>query len=412
MGEVPTLVEPTASDDNNNDSNKIDCSNNNNSNNSGVVSGLKAGGSVSRLPAIKEKRSSVQKKARTTSVIEAPMDNSTTISTTTDLPTISPSTTTTLQRQESTTSTTTSPLQCRASVPQYLNAQISVTQKVSKPSFAGIGRRVSNMVRARIAFQNRRKTSTTNADEPNHMEHIHEMPRNPRFTTYLSAEAQYAVMKGYEDMLYDKIAKTNPESRLILKRTKTPFRKTVSIVGGDLGAGEGGGGGKKFAPSPAGSQSINTTSPNPTTPLSPESAEDIPDPLDDEGPGEAQATSTPFPPPKPDRKPARTQSTLSSDVSKSMTTSSGGRAGGGVGWALHRSSSLPMLDAGLSHQRRLVLTYRLESAMDILDTLKRRNKENSLSPRVFRIPRQVDAVRDFNSWTKVWNKEFKVAHGK
>ena len=66
----------------------------------------------------------------------------------------------------------------------------------------------------------------------------------------------------------------------------------------------------------------------------------------------------------------------------------------------------------MSHKKRLVLTYRLESAMDILDTLKRRNKENSLSPRVFRIPRQVDAVKDFNSWTKVWNKEFKVVQAK
>ncbi|XP_076468159.1 uncharacterized protein LOC143298985 [Babylonia areolata] len=379
-GEVTVAFEPTVSNSDNSSSGN---NNSNNSSSSATSAAQKNGGSVARLPSIKERRPSVQKKARHVSTIDAPSDSS----------------------------TTTSNPQRRASVPGSSSSTLTPGGaagggKPNRPSFAGIGRRVSSMVRARMAFQIRRKPSVpagtdANAPEdPNHMEPIHEMPRNPRFSAFLSPEAQYAVMKGYEDMLYEKIATNNPESRPVLKRNKTPFLKKISIVeDGEEDEqnkkkkkqkGDGGGG--------------NTPSATPTsTAPSPDSDADT------------------LVPPTSFMKTSRSHSTLSSDVvSKSVTAASlrhggggisgrnGLAGGGGAGFSLHRSSSLPSLQAAeLSHRKRLVLTYRLESAMDILDTLKRRNMENSLSPRVFRIPRKVDAVRDFNCWTTVWQKEFK-----
>jgi hypothetical protein len=45
--------------------------------------------------------------------------------------------------------------------------------------------------------------------------------------------------------------------------------------------------------------------------------------------------------------------------------------------------------------------------MDILDMLKVKQQEHALSPRNFRYLGQGDAVKDFNCWSKAWNREFK-----
>lgn len=284
-----------------------------------------------------------------------------------------------------------------------------------------------------MAFQIRRKTTTpaNKEDEDNHMEVIHELPRNPRFSTFLSAEAQFAMLKGYEDKLYEKIAHTDPESRPALKRNKTPHHKNIRIVDQEspssprslgkadtdsVDGSETPEGGKSVSSSrTSGYGSVGSSTPCATRISSFSSAAspspDIGRSLDIRSFSPESAASSPVALPSPSLKPLGRLSVAStSDVngggvtSPTMTSPRQDDAGERT---LHRSNSLPMLDAGLSHNKRLVLTYRLESAMDILDTLKERNKEYSLSPRVVRRARQVDAVRDFNSWTRVWKKEFK-----
>ena len=58
---------------------------------------------------------------------------------------------------------------------------------------------MSLQMRAQNAFKSLRKktASSQNEDEDfNHMARIHELPRSPRFSTFMSPEAQYAMMKG------------------------------------------------------------------------------------------------------------------------------------------------------------------------------------------------------------------------
>ena len=318
-------------------------------------------------------------------------------------------------------------------MPQGTGSSSPLLRRGSKPTFAGIGRRVSNMVKCRNAFQNRIKSITPDKEEENHMEVIHELPRNPRFSTFLSAEAQYAMMKGYEDKLYEKIVHFNPESRLSLKRNKTPHHKKIAIV--DVDSPSSPTFGKADAESVDGSvtpenKSVSSSrtsgygsvgsTPSATATSSFSTADsptsDVSRSMDSRSLSPESTTSSTVALPSPFLKPLRRLSiATTSDVSGRGVTSpmmTSPRQGTTGGWTLHRSNSLPTLDTGLSHNKRLVLTYRLESAMDILDTIKRRNKENSLSPRVFRISRKMDTVKDFNSWTKVWTKEFKEVHAK
>lgn len=59
-----------------------------------------------------------------------------------------------------------------------------------------------------------------------------ETPEKPLFCTTLSAEAQYAMFKGYEDILFDKITslRSNNEKFLPLKRTQSPKVKPSVLL--------------------------------------------------------------------------------------------------------------------------------------------------------------------------------------
>lgn len=247
---------------------------------------------------------------------------------------------------------------------------------------------------------------------------IHQLPRSPRFSTFLSPEAQYALMKGYEDKLYDKIADSNPESRFTLKRNKTPHQAQVRIVDSDPDKGGGSDHLRKESAASSGHDSTSTGLPPApcSRSFSPEN------PASPANPARVSASPSNLPAPSPFLRPLRRQSY---DVSGNPQGWGGSGVGEGVGhgdWVssgrgaggfgrVQRSNSLPVLLDGapgtsLSHQQRLVMSYRLESAMDILDTLTD-DEGHTLSPRVNRSPRPVDAVRDFNCWIRVWNKEFK-----
>ncbi|XP_076447020.1 uncharacterized protein LOC143284231 [Babylonia areolata] len=335
--------------------------------------------------------------------------------------------------------------QRRASVPQGAASSISPTpgRRGSKLTFLGAGRRVSMLVKYRQALQAGRKQAAVPEDEAeeNPMEPIRELPQSPRFSTFLSAEAQFAMMKGYEDKLYEKIADTNPEVRPTLHRTKTPFQK-ISIAdqekglqGGDVGREEEEEGeeGERGGDSPELKSTSSVTSSSGYSTLTPASTRTLSISTSSSStavdrsssrPLDNRSVSTDSPTPStttisvPYLRPLRRQSVASSvDVNgNGMMSMMSPLTGSMEDLHLQRSNSLPGLDppGGVSHNKRLVMTYRLESAMDLLDSMKRDDTEHSLSPRVARGHNnthhsnlQGDVVRNFNSWTQVWNKEFK-----
>nr|KAG5711650.1 hypothetical protein BaRGS_016832 [Batillaria attramentaria] len=245
------------------------------------------------------------------------------------------------------------------------------------------------------------------------MEVIHELPRNPRFSSFMSPEAQYAMMKGYEDKLYEDLAGSFPESALSLKRNRTPHQKisirgkSASRPGGGRSEtiGEGSESGTEDDSKSGSDVSSSRTSPSHlsvapaatrastfiTSSSSPSSNGKSPDRL---SPMSTSSSSSPVPTPSPFLRPiGRRQSVhVHTDVNGNAVTSSTSPPPAQT-TQLHRSHSLPVLaGAGVPHDRRLVLSYRLESAMDILDTIRRRKGEYSLSPRVYSKPRPIVPV--------------------
>ena len=348
----------------------------------------------------------------------------------------------------------------RASFPQGKPPQGPTPRTTPRPTFAGMGKRVSTLVRYRMAFQGRRKPAKAEQDQEQEkpLEPIHELPPSPRFSAFLSAEAQFAMMKGYEDKLYERIAVSDPDSKSTLKRSKTPHHNIVIVdrdeeedeEDGEEGEGEGKGEGPEKSSSSSSTVlsyltssygSLQGSTPTSTrlspssllpssTRLSPSSltlscnraspVSDVSRSLDPSGRSISpeSTTSCSVALPSPFLKPIRRQTLV--DLNGNSLTSQGffptpeEDCLGSDGPWLQRSNSLPALNADrLSHNKRLVMTYRLESAMGLLDNLKKREEaESSLSPRAARASKHVDAVKDFNSWTQVWNKEFKSLQAK
>lgn len=214
-------------------------------------------------------------------------------------------------------------------------------------TFKSLGGKVASMVRAKMAFQ---KTKLSAIDDQTEMTMIKELPKKPRFSSFMSPEAQFAMMKGYEDNVYGKMSSTQPESKPFLRRNKTP-EQPIDI---------------KDVKRPAISrqQSLLDVRKNPYSPL---------------------FSSTP-------------RSTSESDSSRRPHTAHRIRS-------FSRTQSLPTF---VPKEKQLVLTYRLQSAMDMLDTLRSNDGENPLSPRI-KTARSVIKPVEFNQWTQAWSKEFQLA---
>ncbi|KAL8581281.1 hypothetical protein ACOMHN_028307 [Nucella lapillus] len=316
----------------------------------------------------------------------------------------------------------------RASVPQHGGAaagQPSTGRRGSKITFLGAGRRVSMLLKYKQAIKGRTKDALPEdgeeEEEENPMKAIRELPQNPRFSTFMSPEAQYAMMKGYEDKLYERISGSNPVATHSLQRSKTPSQKKISIVDQE----EDGGEEEEVVEGSRGSPEVKSTSTVATT----TSSKTIPTTTrrlsvsmalsDGTSPSLDRSSSTTTPPGMvtisvPYLKPLRRLSVA--------VTSRAYHANGNGGMMvpmedpleshnIQRSQSLSTLDppGGLSLNKRLVLTHRLQSAMDMLDGLKEKDSELSLSPRLVRGKNRQggDVVKNFNSWSQVWNKEFK-----
>jgi hypothetical protein len=156
-----------------------------------------------------------------------------------------------------------------------------------------------------------------------------DLPAHPRFCATLSLEAQYAMMKGYEDLLLTNLKENYPERAVFLPRTRTPTTTTKKIVDTDSDDSET----EKLA-------ALNLGSLVPVT-------------------NNEQVVA----------------------VTKHKPKDKGPK------------------------KKQLVITYRFQSAMDILDTIRDKNGHLVTSPRLKE--KTLNPLDSYSSWKITWSKEFK-----
>ena len=181
------------------------------------------------------------------------------------------------------------------------------------------------------------------------------MPKSPRFSASLSPEAQFAMMKGYEDAVYGYLCTSYPDLKGSLKRTRTP--------------------------------------------VNPVDIKDVPRQEKSKNDRDGPASSRP-------------ESSASSSSSSALSRSTSVyniRPGTGRSAKLSRTESMPSL---VPLHKQLILTHRLQSAMDILDTVKTGMGMHAISPRIKTNTRECNPVKDYNSWTRIWNTEFQISKTK
>ena len=250
-----------------------------------------------------------------------------------------------------------------------------------RTSFRTIGSRVTTLLKAKHAFARlKRKPAMKIVEDDKDMSfEIKELPKQPRFASTLSAEAQYAIMKGYEDVVHNYLCNTYPEYRNLLRRSRTP-PNGVTVKPGENDENKKTDDKKDGEDTVDGNEEVSKDDIVTSTPL----------------PGVSSPHEhhiRPFPTsPLPY---CRTGSGLPRSLSRTTT-------GGSRFFAHYRS--LPNIAP--SKDRQLVMTYRYQCAMDILDNIRQQMGLQPLSPRV-KTPKTT-AVKEFNSWSYVWNKEFEV----
>lgn len=232
-----------------------------------------------------------------------------------------------------------------------------------RPSLATYGRRVSTILGMR-----RLSVKQPQVEEENPMQTIKELPKEARFSTTFSDEAQFAMLKGYEDVLHSELSFSFPEHRGLLLRNSTPgFPVRVKKSS------------TSTAEQPAESETLTEEEkgPEPQAPPEPEDDYDIWE----------QEWLTPS---KQDRR----HSVLSGNGAGKALSESG----------MKRAKSLPYISKSRS---QLVLTHRFQSAIDILDSIRKALGYSTISPRVN--DAVIAPVRDFNFWTSAWYSEFTKA---
>ncbi|KAL3880576.1 hypothetical protein ACJMK2_032823 [Sinanodonta woodiana] len=255
---------------------------------------------------------------------------------------------------------------------------VSISRRLSiqnrRGSFKVPGSQMHSMVKAKRSLE---KTNI-NVDEENEQgeearksKEIKEMPKYPRFASTLSAEAQYAMMKGYEDVVYNYLCESYPEYQPLLKRTKTPAF------------------GVKIRPN------VPTDQPKKSDLVSEDQTEN--------GRVDVDRKDSITENPKLFSAKSRSYSMYGSDIFASRERSEG--KGSDKKPGLSRTLSLPHLAA---KDRQLVMTYRYQSAMDILDTIRKQLGMHLLSPRVMRNNQEIKPLQDYNTWANIWNQEFKI----
>lgn len=252
----------------------------------------------------------------------------------------------------------------------------SYNRKVNNSKFRSIGGKVANLLRVRKAF------ATSKKDEDDIITSNKHLPKEPRFSSSLSAAAQYAMMKGYEDAVYENLCKHYPASKLFLKRSKTPPKSYIDI--GDVE--------KLVQPSIPEDRQIESESTDQfdSNVNKPESIVVL---------RRRNGKTTSF------NNMRASISIPPSSESKQPTALLNRRA------TITRTKSMPLVipSSVVPRQKRLILSHRLQSAMDILDTVRGNVGENSISPRINSYPRKIQPVSDFNQWSSIWSAEFKIS---
>ncbi|XP_052277005.1 uncharacterized protein LOC127876110 [Dreissena polymorpha] len=104
----------------------------------------------------------------------------------------------------------------------------TVTKGARRLSLGSLGSKITGLAHAKNAFNRFKKHSAIQPenDEVETFE-IKQLPEKPRFASTLSPEAQFAIMKGYEDLVYWNLCKQYPQHRRQLHRTQTPHSPVV-----------------------------------------------------------------------------------------------------------------------------------------------------------------------------------------
>ncbi|XP_021362120.1 uncharacterized protein LOC110455969 isoform X2 [Mizuhopecten yessoensis] len=264
---------------------------------------------------------------------------------------------------------------------------------VKKASFKGMGK-FSTVLKAKMAFKSHNKRPRDNPVDDEEEDLIIELPKEPRFSTMMSPEAQYAMMKGYEDTIYNCLCKKYPEQRPSLRRNRTPIsnvdlrnkedtRKVINKEDQDS---------------------------NQELPLRHDSEREESDTASQGSSNDSPLTgpSFNFSPPRSANMSRRASMPVPSislnKIGRSRSLAPSGTVS--VDSTLSRANSLPSV---IPREKQLVLSYRLQSAMDILDTVRDGLGYNYTSPRIrANTSKGIKPVLDYNKWAGVWGQEFNV----
>lgn len=232
-------------------------------------------------------------------------------------------------------------------------------------NFHKLGGKVKNLLKIKRAFgaDDREDVITT----------VKLLPSEPRFSSSLSPAAQFAMMKGYEDAVYEQICKQFPASKLFLRRNKTPTRGSV-----DLNDNE----------NSSNMSKVSEGKDNNETEIT-EGFQHADDSL------------------------CRLEKSVSSekiDILRSSKMTTKDEKLSKSSNSLTRPHSFPVVGGKLAvpRERKIILSQRLQSAMDILDTVRGSGDLNTISPRIKKYPRKIQPVSDFNQWSSLWSNEFKI----
>lgn len=77
-----------------------------------------------------------------------------------------------------------------------------------------------------------------------------------------------------------------------------------------------------------------------------------------------------------------------------------------------RETSNSLLPVPVPDDKRRIISYRLQNAMDILDTLKNSAGQHTVSPRLKTYQSPISPVKAYNKWTDLWKTDFKTVQVK
>ena len=256
-----------------------------------------------------------------------------------------------------TRSTSTSPTRQRKD-PGRAPKKKSVVEPLPHASLGG-GNKFASLVRLarfRKMSMSKRSDADDTIQEEEQEEEEEVLPAKPRFCATMSPEAQYAMLKGYEDMLLTTLqTKVRADRREALYRVRTPHKQVRSLHLAE--------------------QQDEQNTPQSLTPR------EI---------GQYQSQSTKMP-------------TISNNYSTTGLTRTASISG-----HLNRDQK------AIPKDKQLRLTSRFERAQDILDTVRLSQGSLVTSPRALHKvqgKKEKKPLDYYNAWSHAWAKEFKLQYG-